>query len=237
MRVESCMSWNQIPRKVWRRRFFTWTLCVAGVAVTEEAGSKLAKNGRIAGRKRAGGRWDSDKRDGGHRTPAVVEIRGRGSQQRPGHIIHKPTLSHPNSIPTGPAVTTNAPLPGGRSSPCGKIIWGFAGIFSEIGKFNFPLIPGDRRGYSVDGSIAGPHCTSSFNVVDNHQMSTTVFCEPGDTDWRWQSETDLLISPARCWATLRSDSLNSPWTSAAPPVFVSWKQELNVSALTIWCIN
>lgn len=152
----------------------------AGVAVTKEAGSKLDINGRFAGRQRAGGRWDSDKRDGGHRTPAVEEIRGRGSQQRPGHIIHKPTLSHPNppptdTVPTGPAVTTNAPLPGGRSSAHGKLIWGFAGIFWEIGKFNFPLIPGDRRRYSVGGSIAGPRCTSSFNVVDNHQMSTTVF--------------------------------------------------------------
>lgn len=82
----------------------------AGVAVTKEAGSKLDINGRFAGRQRAGGRWDSDKRDGGHRTPAVEEIRGRGSQQRPGHIIHKPTLSHPNPPPTPSPPAPLSPL-------------------------------------------------------------------------------------------------------------------------------
>lgn len=160
-------------------------LTLAGAAVTEEASSMLAKNGRIAGRKRVGGCWDSDKRDGGHRTPAVQEIRGRRSQQRPGHIIHKPTLSRPNPPtgigPAGPAVTTNAPLPGGRS----KIIWGFVGIFSEIGKFNFPLIPGDRRRSrrGTDRSAdcaARPRSTPSITINCRRPFSAARETQTGD---------------------------------------------------------
>lgn len=33
-------------------------LCVEPESVTEEASSRFTKNGRIAGRERAGGRWD-----------------------------------------------------------------------------------------------------------------------------------------------------------------------------------
>lgn len=73
------------------------------------AASWLKMGGLREGRG-AGGRWDSDKRDGGHRTPAVEEIRGRGSRQRPGHIIHKPTLSHPNPPPTPAPPAPLSPL-------------------------------------------------------------------------------------------------------------------------------
>lgn len=85
-------------------------LTLAGAAATEEASGRLAKNGRIAGRKRAGGRWDADKRDGGHRPSAVRQIRGRRSQQRPGHIIHKPTLSRPNPPPAPSPPALLSPL-------------------------------------------------------------------------------------------------------------------------------
>lgn len=105
--------------------------------LSHDHGAPVHRTGTIPGRK--SGETEAnpqDKRDDADRTPAVEEIRARA-----GHTTHKPTLGCLNlpsaPLPPGPPVTTNAPLPTGRSPRCSKVIWGFCRIFLESASSTF----------------------------------------------------------------------------------------------------